>query len=94
MFTWIFKSSIIRSIQSSINSSVPKALSSSIQNAIIASNGFAPIMDGLMVDYQLPSDPLVTDTELGLYLNATLFNSSTGYKVPFTAISDIQIAMS
>ena len=30
LFTWVFKSSVIRSIQSSINSSVPGALATSI----------------------------------------------------------------
>lgn len=58
---------------------------------IVKSNGYMPLFDGLSMDYSFPADPLVTDSVLGLYLNATIFNSSVGYKTPFTAISDISL---
>ncbi len=58
---------------------------------MIASNGFATIGDGLALDFQFPADPVVTDNFMGVYLNATLFNSTAGYSVPDTQLSNIAL---
>lgn len=50
-FVWMFKKTIIKSIQSTINSQIPTTVNTVINNKIIASNGFAPIMDGLVLDF-------------------------------------------
>ena len=51
------------------------------------------VYDNLGLDFQFPADPIFTDTQMGLFLNATLFNQSIGYKVPATQISDLSVSM-
>jgi LBP / BPI / CETP family, C-terminal domain len=92
LFIGLFKKTIINSIASGINLNVPKQLSATIQSLLIASNGVLPLPYGLAFDFQMPADPIVTSETIGLYLNATFFNSSRGYKVPYaTPINDMHL---
>ena len=90
-FVSLFKSLIIGKIQDAINDNVPGALSGAIDDEIHQLNGFATIYDGVTIDFQLPEDPIVTSTQLGFFLNATIFNTSLGYKIPPTPISDVDV---
>ena len=90
IFIGLFKGIIIRSIGSQINTKVPVSLNSAIQSALLASNGVLPLYGGLAFDFQLPADPVVTGSTLGLFLNATFFNQTTGYKVPMDSpVTDV-----
>jgi|LauGreDrversion4_2_1035121.scaffolds.fasta_scaffold322334_2 hypothetical protein len=89
LFVQLFKSSIIHLIGNSINSSVPSALKSLIQGKILSSNGVLSLGNGLAIDLQFPSEPAVTQNTIGLFINATIFNQSRGYKVPNEPVNDV-----
>lgn len=91
IFIGLFKSTIIKAIGNGINGKVGPQMSASLQAAVLASNGIMSLPKGLAVDIQFPHDPMVTSQYLGLYLNATVFNATTGYKVPNSVISDVQL---
>jgi hypothetical protein len=92
LFIGLFKSTIIKQIANSINSKVPGSLSSSIQSFLVASNGMLSLPYGIGFDFQFPQDPQVTTQTIGLYLNATFFNTKRGYKVPVeTPITDMKL---
>lgn len=92
IFIGLFKGIIIRSIGKGINTGVPPVLNASIQKLLLSSNGFLPLYNGLSFDFGFPTDPLFTTNTLGLFLNATFFNQTTGYKIPIDSpINDMQL---
>lgn len=91
LFIGLFKSTIIHAIGNGINGQVGPQLTKALKTAILVSNGILPLPKGLAMDIQFPHDPMVTSQYLGLYLNATIFNATTGYKVPDSIISDVQL---
>ncbi|TNV79283.1 hypothetical protein FGO68_gene12198 [Halteria grandinella] len=91
LFIGLFKGTIIKSIGNGINQNVGPKLNTSIQSLILASNGVLPLYKGISMDIQFPADPLVTSQSLGLYLNATIFNASNGYRVPDSVIQDVSL---
>lgn len=46
------------------------------------------------MDIQFPQIPLVTTSAIGMYLNATIFNATSGYRVPHSVISDVKLNFS
>ena len=47
------------------------------------------------MDFQFPQSPVVTQSTVGFYLNATFVNTTRGYKVPVgTPVQDIYMNLS
>jgi len=93
IFIGLFKGSIIRSIGSEINLKAPPAINAAIQNSILYYNGIQPIYGDWAMDTQFPVAPVVTPNTIGIYLNATIINATSGYRVPNTPIQDILVDM-
>ena len=88
---WIIKSVVIKEIEKVVDSQVPPKLKDVINNRIIASNGFAPLIEGLSIDFAFTRDPIVTDVYLEAYANATVFDNVIGYKAPPTPVTEMEI---
>jgi len=73
-FTAIFKSLIIKEINKVINSSVPPIIADEINGIVASYNGVANFYEDLSLDFSFVTDPIITDTNMALYLNATIFN--------------------
>ncbi len=78
-FTWIFKSIVVKQINNSINKSVPNAIEKSLNSILSSTHGLAYFNDHLAFDFSFTSPALVTDTQMSIYLNSTLYDSNRGY---------------
>ncbi|CDW79591.1 bactericidal permeability-increasing [Stylonychia lemnae] len=90
-FVDIFKKLIIKEINKAINSAVPKLVISSINKIFKDTNGRAKVYKDMQFDFTFVSNPVISDSNLALYLNATLYDSVNGYKIPAIPLSDVQI---
>ena len=76
-FIALFKSLIVDKIKQAMNNDVPKKIKEVIAEKILESNGYLNFpQSGLALDFQIPETPQVTDTQIGVFFNATFFNST------------------
>lgn len=93
-FVAIFKGLIIGKINSAVNDAIPAVITSEINGILASTGGLVYLTEELAFDITFDSEPLITDTNMALYLNATMFSKTTGYKIPSTDINDIKILTS
>lgn len=78
-----------------IDKQVPPQVEKVINDQIISTDGFASLgIENLALDFQIPVDPRITDTNIELFMNATIFDATKGYKVPNTPITALDIDLS
>jgi len=53
---------------------VPGSVTQSINKILLNTNGRAKVYDDTLLDFTFVSNPVITDQNMAIYLNATLFN--------------------
>jgi hypothetical protein len=91
LFVGFFKKTIINAIVKEVDNSVPALVSDDLNSAILSTAGIFALIGDLAFDFSLTAPILVTDTQLDMYLNATLFNSTVSEIVPKTYVTDLSI---
>ncbi|CDW76442.1 bactericidal permeability-increasing [Stylonychia lemnae] len=91
-FVFIFKRLIIYEITKVVNKDVPDVAKSSINKILASTNGRETVYGNIMLDFTFPAQPKITDSNMDLFLNATLYDSSRGsYYIPAVAVADVQM---
>lgn len=93
-FVAIFKGFIIGKINSVVNSAIPPIIKSVMNNMVAKTEGLAYLTKELAFDFTFDSEPQISDTTMALYLNASMYNITSGYRIPGTEINDIEILAS
>lgn len=57
----------------------------------IATDAFAYFNDNFAIDFSYSGPTEITDSQMALYINGTLFDSERGFLVPGTSIVDIKV---
>lgn len=81
-FISLFKGLILDKISGVVNNDVPSVIESVINSKLAGTNGLASLYKELSFDFTFSENPVITDNNLALYLNATLYNSTSGYRIP------------
>lgn len=90
-FVALFKSLIVGKINKAVNNSIPDVIKSKINAKLMSTEGLAPLTENLMADFTFSSLPIITDSTLAMFLNATIYDSKLGYRIPMESVSDVQI---
>ena len=90
-FVFVFKRLIINLIVKEVNGNVPSVISAQINSVLASTNGRETVYGNYMFDFSFTSNPKITDNNMELFLNATIYDSVTGYEFPAVAVSDVQI---
>eukprot|EP00347_Sterkiella_histriomuscorum_P018594 403344916 len=89
-FVALFKSLIMGKITDAVDHSVPAIIKSKANAKIMATNGFASLFDDLSVDFTFTQLPVITDENMQMFMNFTLFNqTSNSYRIPNEVVSDV-----
>lgn len=91
IFIRAFKTTILNQIRKLIDQEVPDLVQHAINEKIIESNGFATLVDNITIDFQIPREPFFVNDTFELYINGTIFDNTTGYKVPSTPLTNIDV---
>ncbi|CDW75575.1 bactericidal permeability-increasing protein [Stylonychia lemnae] len=90
-FVSLFKSLILGKINGIINDDIPPIIKDKINGIVADTNGIASFYKELALDFTFVTDPIITDNNMALFLNATIYNSTSGYKIPGEQAEDIQV---
>ncbi|CDW88064.1 bpi2 domain containing protein [Stylonychia lemnae] len=90
-FVTMFKKLILKEINAAINDKVPALAKDTINSMIAKTNGRVSVYDKIMMDITFASNPVISDSGMALYLNSTVYEEGSGYKIPLVPISDIQV---
>lgn len=90
-FTWVFKSIVVKEINNSINKSVPASIEKSLNGILASTHALAYFNDHLAFDFSFTSPAVISDTQMALYLNSSLYDNARGYQIPSSPVDDLQI---
>jgi hypothetical protein len=94
LFVGFFKKTILKAVVKEVDNGIPPLIVSEINTLISQTQGVIVISElgNIAFDFSLDSAPVVSDTQLDLYLNATIFNGSLAESYPSTPIPDLPLA--
>lgn len=90
-FIWAFQSLVVGEINKAINSELPSVIADTINDEIKGFRGIITLYNYITLDISNTAVPKVSDTQLALFFNATIYHAYYGYKTPSTPISDLSV---
>ena len=93
LFIQLFKGFLVNIIENEINKQTPIMMTSMINTMIYNSHGLLVMekLGGFGFDFAYTSVPVVSDTQIDLFFNATFLNSSFGLISPNEGFADVLI---
>lgn len=93
LFIQLFKGVVVDIIENIINEQAPAMITSMVNTAFYNTHGVLVFekLGGFGFDFAYTAAPVVSDTQVDLYFNATFFNNSFGVVAPADMIVDMGI---
>lgn len=93
LFVQLFQDLVLGIIVNNVNAVTPAILSSDVNTFLYNSHGKIVLeaLGNLAFDFSYTSPPVISDTQIDIYLNATVFNASFGEISPNEGFGDLLI---
>ena len=79
---WIFQSIIISEVNKVINTQIPVEIENEMNSIISSTQGYVNLYQNLSLDISYSANPVITDTQMALFINSTFFSKIRGYSTP------------